>query len=263
MFSRVWEQAGGSAVRYEIRTDDRKDFMKDEEFWSKELETPSADLYLFAIPCTNNSIAQTTPPSTRSMLKPCGDEMLPEVKACNDMMRLMCRRILGLLAKGAHVLVENPLLSYLFLQTEMAALIGSPEFVSARADQCMSGTPYQKGQIWTGNVDGLTTFGEVCNHQGRHPEELIGGATTRRSAPYPRALMEKLIGCIVVNFRETGAFGLDCREWAPSALVSLDVRRRKTSKEANTSWPHGDFKEYVDEGRLRITAFRHGSPVAP
>ena len=141
------------------------------------------------------------------MLEPCGDETLPVVKAANDMMRMMCRRILGLLAKGCHVLVENPLLSYLFLQTELLALIGSPEFVSARADQCMSGAPYQKGQIWTGNVDGLTTFGEVCNHHGRHPEELTGGATTRRSAPYPRALMEKLIGCLDVSFREAGALG--------------------------------------------------------
>ena len=42
--SEAWEDAGGVAVRYDVRLDSRHDFLNDLEFWEAEYQDP-ADLY--------------------------------------------------------------------------------------------------------------------------------------------------------------------------------------------------------------------------
>ena len=58
--SDAWEDAGGEALRYDIRIDEAHDFLNDEAFWDREVEN-SRDVYHFAIPCESFSIAHSTP----------------------------------------------------------------------------------------------------------------------------------------------------------------------------------------------------------
>ena len=37
MLSAAWEAAGGTAIRYDQRIDDRQDFMLDDQFWKDNL----------------------------------------------------------------------------------------------------------------------------------------------------------------------------------------------------------------------------------
>ena len=61
--------------------------------------------------------------------------------------RLTGMRILALGARGAAILVEQLLLSYLLLQTGFLGICGTPGFVLFRADDCTAaGTPYQKAR---------------------------------------------------------------------------------------------------------------------
>ena len=109
--SDAWEDAGGTASRYDIRIDPDHDFLKDERFWEAQ-EAHPADVYHFAIPCDNFSIAHTTPAKIRNLEFPLG--WGPETITANRMMRLMIRRIQRLTSKGACVIIENPLMSYLW-----------------------------------------------------------------------------------------------------------------------------------------------------
>ena len=88
--SDAWEDAGGMAKRYDIRIDESHDFMQDEEFWNKQ-EMDHADVYHFAIPCDNFSIAHTTPTKIRNLEYPLG--WGHETDHANKMMRVMIRRI--------------------------------------------------------------------------------------------------------------------------------------------------------------------------
>ncbi len=168
MLSRVFEQCGGVAIRYDNRLDEAMDFVKDEKFWKDQLADP-ADWYHFAFPCTNLTVARQRPtPSTRSKEHPYGDACIPDAAACNELVRLMAQRALALLSRVVLVTFENPLLSYGFLMDELLLLIGLPHFVAARSDHYRSGTPYQKAQVWTGNSEGLATCAAVCNHPQKH-----------------------------------------------------------------------------------------------
>ena len=48
--SEAWEDAGGTATRYDICIDPDHDFMNDENIWEEQEKNP-ADVYQFAIPC--------------------------------------------------------------------------------------------------------------------------------------------------------------------------------------------------------------------
>ena len=73
--------------------------------------------------------------------------MRPAKQTANKMTRLMIRRMQRLASKGACIIIENPLMSYLWKIEEMQGLTGSPGFVLSRLDHCAYGTPYKKGQI--------------------------------------------------------------------------------------------------------------------
>ena len=109
--SEAWEDAGGMAVRYDIRIDEQHDFLEDKEFWENE-EAHPADVYHFAIPCDNFSIAHTTPSKIRNLEYPLGWNL--ETDIANRIMRTMIRRIQILASKGAGIVIENPLMSYLW-----------------------------------------------------------------------------------------------------------------------------------------------------
>ncbi len=77
------------------------------------------------------------------MDRPYGDECDMETAYYN----LTGVRILALGARGAAILVEQPLLSYL-LQTGFLGICGTPGFVFFRADDCtVAGTPYQGARM--------------------------------------------------------------------------------------------------------------------
>ncbi len=148
MLSAAWEAAGGIAVRYDNRYDDRHDFVNDDGFWTGEYEKP-ADMYHFAFRCHHTSMARATPSKPRHMDRPYGDEGDMETAYYNTLARLTGMRILALAARGAAILVEQPLLSYLLLQTGFLGICGAPGFVLFRADDCTAaGTPYQKARAW-------------------------------------------------------------------------------------------------------------------
>ena len=84
--------------------------------------------------CTSFSPAHTTP-ILRSKENPAGDETLGKVWYANTV-RLLVRRLLTLISKGAHVLVENPQMSYLWLMKEMLVLFWIKGIYIVRIDQC-------------------------------------------------------------------------------------------------------------------------------
>ena len=141
--SEAWEDAGGTSIRYDNRIDAAHDFFNDDEFWAEQEANP-ADVYHFAIPCDNFSIAHTTPCKIRNLAHPLGWGQ--ETEQANRMMRLMVRRIQRLAAQGACIIIENPLMSFLWKIPEMQGLTGSPGFVLTRVDHCTNGTPHQKGK---------------------------------------------------------------------------------------------------------------------
>ena len=143
--SDAFGDAGGTAIRHDIRLDARRDFMEDGSFWDGEFADP-ADIYAFGIPCTSSTPAHTTP-ITRSMDDPYG--WGHQAAEGNKMAGLMIRRILYLLSRGAAILIENPLRSFLWLLAEVAGITGMPGGWLIRADQCaVAGTPFQKPQVW-------------------------------------------------------------------------------------------------------------------
>ena len=74
--SQTFEEAGGEALRYDLRGESPHDFMKYDEFWKEQKRKP-AHWYHMAFPCTDFSIARQSPtPSTRSRENPYGDEKL-------------------------------------------------------------------------------------------------------------------------------------------------------------------------------------------
>ena len=123
MLSAAWEAAGGIAVRYDNRYDDRHDFVNDDEFWTGEYEKP-ADMYHFAFRCHHTSMARATPSKPRHMDRPYGDEGDMETAYYNTLARLTGMRILALAARGAAILVEQPLHSYFFCKRGSWASVG-------------------------------------------------------------------------------------------------------------------------------------------
>ena len=134
MLSRAWEAAGGVSIRYDERQDDAHNFLADHEFWREHLEHPR-DAYHFAFPCHHMSVAHTTP-KVRTVENPYGDETDAETCHYNQMAMLLVSRI-ARLARHALILVEQPLLTYLYLMKEMAGIIGIPGMTLFRADDCM------------------------------------------------------------------------------------------------------------------------------
>ena len=108
--SDAWEDAGGTATRYDIRIDPAHNFMEDEKFCDEQ-EAHPADVYHFAIPCDNFSIAHTTPSKIRNRGRPLG--WGPGTATVNRMMRLMIRRVQRFIRAGDCAIIENPLMSYI------------------------------------------------------------------------------------------------------------------------------------------------------
>ena len=114
-FSRGWEEAGGEAVRYDIAIDPLHDFLKDEVFWKRELENP-ADVYWWGVPCTNLTNARTTGPGagTRTAAHSAGDTTVLEIRHVDTVARRVFDLIIKLVALGAAVVVENPMMTHLW-----------------------------------------------------------------------------------------------------------------------------------------------------
>ena len=216
--SRTWTERGGSAEPRDILIDASHDFKEDVEFWEQEARSP-ADLYQFAPPCTTMSIAHTTPP-LRSVEDPYGDASNPVVEEGNTFALLTVRRALEMLAVGAHVLIENPLMSFLWLLHEVQAMAGMVGMHLVRIDQCTVGTPYQKGQLWLTSVAELADEGATCSHPGPHPERLVGNKT-RQSSPYPKRLTEKIVGAVGRSFESATAVPEHTRKVARYLLGHL------------------------------------------
>ena len=110
--SAAWEAAGGTAVRLDIKNSPSHYFLHGESnFWANELIEP-ADIYTFGFPCTSMSLAHSTP-RVRDKAHPYGWGD-PQAKEGNELAFCMIRRVLGLVAEGACILIENPLFSYIW-----------------------------------------------------------------------------------------------------------------------------------------------------
>ena len=254
-FSRVWEDAGGTAIRYDVRLDVRHDLMVDDAFWAAEYAEP-ADLYMFAPPCTTLTIAHTTP-VIRSTDNPYG--WTDEARSANKLVVLMIRRALMLISLGAAVIIENPLLSYMWLLQEVAGLGGMPGTYLTRIDQCMTaGTPYQKGQVWFSTVLALTGAGSVCCHKEKHQQLLSGGCNARRTAPYPRELAVAVVESVVANLRDTGRMGDPAAtkaagEYLDSITGSEPKRRSKNKTQELGFCMKGEYLDWIKQGLARIS----------
>ena len=126
------------------------------------------------------------------MESPEGDPNSQEDRDANAVVDILISRCLRLIAIGAHVLVENPALSYMCLMPKMLLLIGFPGLYLVRIDHCTCGMPYKKPQFWLTTNPELMKEGEVCFHPTKHPETLVGSGKTRVSAPYPKVLAERI-----------------------------------------------------------------------
>ena len=161
-----------------------------------------------------------------------------ETEHANRIMRLMIRRIQKLASKGACIIVENPLMSYLWKIDEVQGLTGSPGFSLTRIDHCTYGAPYKKGQIWASNCPKLSSAAGVCGHREPHPVRLEGG-WARRSAPYPRELAMAVVQALIAELLETGRFSSKLSARAMQAhLLEESIRpapeRRSLGKQARS-----------------------------
>ena len=92
-------------------------------------------------------------------------------------------RMLELIVAGHHVLLENPLMSYLWLFDELLMIMGMLGMYLIRIDHCTCGTPYQKPQLWLTSNPGMCFEGAVCTHlNNAHPANLSGGSEARTGA---------------------------------------------------------------------------------
>ena len=107
----------------------------------------------------------------------------PETKYYNDMAHLVAARMAILASKGAMILVEQPLMTFLYFFKVFLGFIGAPGVVLFREDDCMYGTPYMKPRAWITTCPSIAAgTARVCAHPGPHPERLEG-AKARQSAP--------------------------------------------------------------------------------
>ena len=136
----------------------------------------------FAPPCQTVSKANSTP-ALRSKENPYGAPDNPKVQAANQLFSLVFRRMLEALSAGHHVLLENPLMSYLWLFDELLAIMGMAGMVLTRIDHCTCGAPYQKPQLWLSSNPEMEAAGAVCTHPNNaHTENISGGHKARRTA---------------------------------------------------------------------------------
>ena len=254
--SEAWEAAGGTAIRYDERIDPAHNFLDDDEFWADHLAKPK-DAYHFAFPCHHMSVARTTPTKPRDMANPYGDESDPETIYYNKMAILMVYRILKLLAGGAMVTTENPLLSYLYLFTEILGIIGLPGMCLLREDDCTTaGTPYQKARAWMSSCWGIaSSISSVCRHPLPHPERLEGSRTSQ-SAIYPPELAEKYVIGAIAEYQNSGSFGMDTTQ--ESARLYLEHFEALEHRIHFT----GPFAKWIEAGRSKLDQVRHGKAIS-
>ena len=190
--SRIWCQEGGAATPRDTCIDLQHNFLKGDAFWKSELKHKQKRTFQYAPPCTAVSKANSTP-AIRSMENPYG---APDREACrhaNEIFFQMFRRMLEAILNGHHVLMENPLMSYLWVFPELLQILGMAGMYLVRIGHCTCGTPYQKPQLWLTTCPDLLAEGAVCAHPNNaHPEHLVGGTRARRTAPYPEDLGRKI-----------------------------------------------------------------------
>ena len=262
MLSRCWEAAGGSAIRYDSRIDETHNFFEDAEFWKEHLEHPK-DAYHFAFPCHHMSIAHSTP-RVRTAECPYGDEADEDTAYYNRLARLMVDRMLKLVAGGAMILLEQPLLSYLLLFRELQGLMGMPGIFLLRADDCMSGTPYMKPRAWFTTAASLAgSTAAVCSHPNPHPEQITGGGKSRSTAPYPKVLVIKLVEGVISELEVNGSLVNNvAKEAAQLYLESLGARRRLRKAAPTMAFSAPPFDSWVASGAAKVRQIRHGTAIA-
>ena len=193
-FSKVFEECGGTALRYDILMDDQADIMQDGVFWHKHLTKPM-DVYRFAIPSSSFSPAHTTPQS-RTWSRPEGDHSNPQVAHSNNLARYALSLAIGLIQRGTLVMLENPLFSYMWCMPDFKAFLGLKGVHVVRCDYCQHGTPYQRMGLFVSNNPHVVWVARTCDHVGSHPERL-SGSHSRQSSPYPRSLCFALCESLV------------------------------------------------------------------
>ena len=70
-----------------------------------------------------------------------------KIQEANQIALKTLQRALAVAQLGSYVLIENPLMSYLWQLDEYKAAMAVVGFSLVRIDQCTVGTPYQKPQL--------------------------------------------------------------------------------------------------------------------
>ena len=251
--SAAWEAAGGEALRYDTRVDDEHDFLEDHAFWDRHVQEP-VEAYHFAFPCNNVSAANSTP-KIRTFDMPYGAADDADCQYYNEMAKIMIKRIILLLSKGAMVTVEQPLLSYLYILDEFAELAGFPGLYLFRQDDCMYGTAYRKSRGWLTSCASMTrAAAKICEHAGPHPE-WVRGSSSRKSATYPKELVIALVKGVIHELELTGSLtDATAKESAQLYIARRDQRINKKKRSALQDW--------LERGRKKVYSIRHGALVA-
>lgn len=104
--SRIWDAAGGIAVRYGTRIGDRRNFREDPAFWGGHLADPK-HFYHVGSPCHHKTIARITPRG-RITGKPHVHVDDEETRHRNRMAALTAKKFIQIFACSPGVLVEQP-----------------------------------------------------------------------------------------------------------------------------------------------------------
>lgn len=236
--SRVWEAAGGTAEQFDVRINPDMDIRK-ADAWLEGQKANPCDVYHFALPSTSF----LDPRRTSDF--PYGPESDAEVAQANDLAGRVLAMALTFLELGSVVMIENPLSSRLFDCGGISALLGFDGFEMIRTDHCQDGAPYFRSQVFAGNTSALVDTGRVCNHQ-QHAQSMGDGVHSRRAAPYPRAVCERIVGGFVSSLQATGVLGTSVQEQASQAMTVDGLVSQSES----------------DEGQRRIAQLRHGAARA-
>ena len=154
------------------------------------------------------------------------------------------------MAKGAGVLFENPLMSFLWMLPEIMRLIALEGMAFIRSDYCMSGTAYQKPGAFLGTSSKLGGIAKVCTHVGRHPERLEG-SRTRQSSPYPRPLVLGMVEGWIAMLNEIGGLIQSSTRAQAQALLKVLQTRHKGREERPR------FHKLYAIANYRLSQLRH------
>ena len=98
---------------------------------------------------------------------------------------------------GGHVVLENPLTSLAWRDTDMAAELSQPPWIAVRLDQCAVGLTGPAGGLHLKPTAIRTTCPAMAQAFGYHPHENVEGKATGLSDMYSPQLARRIANVVV------------------------------------------------------------------